>query len=157
MSCGVGHRCGSDPRLLWLWCRPVATALIQPLAWEPPYAAGAALEKAKPKQKTVPPSRFPTFHSYALWCGLPLEFSFEKKKVLVFFKIRSGHFFCSKPPGGLLSHSLAPTSKSLHGLVLNQACSRHKPADTHLPQGLCSCCSICLGCYRQMSVSTLTS
>ena len=36
-----------DPALLWLWHRPVATALIQPLAWEPPYAAGAALEKAK--------------------------------------------------------------------------------------------------------------
>ena len=25
-----------DPALLWLWCRLVATALIQPLAWEPP-------------------------------------------------------------------------------------------------------------------------
>jgi len=31
-----------DPALLWLWRRPVATAPIQPLAWEPPYAAGAA-------------------------------------------------------------------------------------------------------------------
>ena len=47
MSCGVGHRRGSDPALLWLWCRPVATAPIRPLAWEPPYAAEAALEKAK--------------------------------------------------------------------------------------------------------------
>jgi len=33
MSCGVGHRCGLDPVLLWLWYRPAATALIQPLAW----------------------------------------------------------------------------------------------------------------------------
>ena len=40
-------RCGLDPVLLWLWCRPVATALIRLLAWEPPYAAGAALEKTK--------------------------------------------------------------------------------------------------------------
>ena len=41
-----------DPALLWLWCRPVATALIGPLAWEPPYAAGAAQEIAKrPKKK----------------------------------------------------------------------------------------------------------
>jgi len=32
--------------LLWLWRRPVATAPIQPLAWEPPYAAGAAQEIA---------------------------------------------------------------------------------------------------------------
>ena len=47
MSCGVGHRGGLDPTLLWLWHRPAATAPIRPLAWEPPYAAGAALEKAK--------------------------------------------------------------------------------------------------------------
>ena len=40
MSCGVGCRRSSDPELLWLWCRPVATAPIRPLAWEPPYAAG---------------------------------------------------------------------------------------------------------------------
>ena len=47
MSCGVGHKCGSDPVLLWLWCKLVAAALIRPLAWELPYAAGAALEKTK--------------------------------------------------------------------------------------------------------------
>jgi len=34
-----------DPVLPWLWCRPVATATIRPLAWEPPYATGGALEK----------------------------------------------------------------------------------------------------------------
>ena len=52
VSCGVGHRCGSDPVLLWLWHRPAATALIGPLAWEPPYAVGETLEKAKrPKKK----------------------------------------------------------------------------------------------------------
>ena len=42
MSCGVGCRCGVDPALLWLWCRPVATALIQPLDWELPCAVGTA-------------------------------------------------------------------------------------------------------------------
>ena len=47
VSCGVGCRHGSDPTLLWLWYRPVATALIRTLTWEPPYALGAALEKAK--------------------------------------------------------------------------------------------------------------
>jgi len=46
MSCGVGCRRGSDPALLWLWRRPVAIAPIQPLAWEPPYAVGAAQEIA---------------------------------------------------------------------------------------------------------------
>ena len=34
-----------------LWCRPVATDPIRPLAWEPPYAMGAALEKTKKKKK----------------------------------------------------------------------------------------------------------
>ena len=47
MSCGVGCRRGSDPALLWLWCRLAATAPIKPLAWEPPYALGAALEETK--------------------------------------------------------------------------------------------------------------
>ena len=47
MSCGVGRRRALDPALLWLWPRLVATAPIRPLAWEPPCATGAALEKAK--------------------------------------------------------------------------------------------------------------
>ena len=36
---------------MWLWCRPAATALMRSLAWEPPYVAGAALEKAKRQNK----------------------------------------------------------------------------------------------------------
>ena len=51
MSCGVDCRLGSDLVLLWRWCRPGATALIRPLAWEPPYASDAALEKDKKKGK----------------------------------------------------------------------------------------------------------
>ena len=47
MSCGVGCRHGSDPAVH----RPAATAPIRPLAWEPPYAVGAALEKDKKKKK----------------------------------------------------------------------------------------------------------
>ena len=47
MSCGVGRRSGLDPALLWLWRTLAATAPIQPLAWGPPYAVGAALEMAK--------------------------------------------------------------------------------------------------------------
>ena len=35
-----------DLALLWLWYRPAAAAPIQPLAWEPPCAAGAAQEIA---------------------------------------------------------------------------------------------------------------
>ena len=56
MSCGVDRRHGSDLALLWLWYRPAATALIRPLAWEHPYAMGAALKgqitKKNKKQKT---------------------------------------------------------------------------------------------------------
>ena len=47
MSCGVGHRRGLDPALLWHWSRPAATAPVRPLVWEPPYALGVALEKTK--------------------------------------------------------------------------------------------------------------
>ena len=49
MSYGVGHRCGLDLALLWLWHRPAAIVLIQPLACERPYAAGAAPPKQKSK------------------------------------------------------------------------------------------------------------
>ena len=52
MSCGVGGRCGSDLVLLWLWHGPAAVAPIGPLAWEPPYAMGAAL-KSKKQTKSI--------------------------------------------------------------------------------------------------------
>ena len=58
MSCGVGRRRGSDPALLWLWCRPMAIALVGPLAWEPPYAVEAALEKKKRQKKKTKKKKF---------------------------------------------------------------------------------------------------
>ena len=51
VNCGVGRRGGSDPMLLWLWWRLAAVAPIRPLAWEPPYAAGAALKRQKTEKK----------------------------------------------------------------------------------------------------------
>ena len=33
-----------------LWGRPAATALIGPLPWEPPHAAGVALQRQKDKK-----------------------------------------------------------------------------------------------------------
>jgi len=39
------------PVLLWLRCRPAAAAPIQPLGWELPYAAGAALKRKKKNKK----------------------------------------------------------------------------------------------------------
>ena len=38
----------SDVRL---WCRLAAVAPIRPLAWEPPYAMGAALRRQKTKKE----------------------------------------------------------------------------------------------------------
>ena len=53
MLSGLRIRCCHE-----LWCRSktwlgsgVAVALIRPLAWEPPYAVGAALERQKTKKK----------------------------------------------------------------------------------------------------------
>ena len=51
MSCGVGLRHSPDLMLLWLWHRPVATAPIRPLAWDPPYVTGAAVEKDKKEKR----------------------------------------------------------------------------------------------------------
>ena len=57
MSCGVGHRRGSDPTWLWLWLWlwPEATAPIRPLAWEPPHATDVALKDKKTKKKSSVP------------------------------------------------------------------------------------------------------
>ena len=46
MSYAVGCRNVSDPKLLWLWCKPAAVALID---WELPYAVCAALKSKKEK------------------------------------------------------------------------------------------------------------
>ena len=51
MSCGLGHRGGSDLALLWLWHSLAAVDPIRSLAWEHSYAAGAALKRWKPKKK----------------------------------------------------------------------------------------------------------
>ena len=47
MSCSVGHRHSLDLVLLWLRHRLAAAALIQALAWEPPYVMGVAVKRKK--------------------------------------------------------------------------------------------------------------
>ena len=42
--------CGSDLAWLWLRCRLAPEALIQPLAWELPFAEGVALKSHKKKK-----------------------------------------------------------------------------------------------------------
>ena len=51
MSYDIGHRHSSYPLLLWLQFRLEAIASIQRLAWELPYAVGAALKRPKKKKK----------------------------------------------------------------------------------------------------------
>ena len=48
MSCGVGHIHGLDSELLWY--RSAGAAPIGPLAWEFPYAVGAALKRQTDRQ-----------------------------------------------------------------------------------------------------------
>ena len=83
MSCGVGCTHGSDPALLYLWRRPVATALIQPLAWEPPYAAGVAQEIATTTTTKRQKKKKNVFYLLAI----KLENKFKKKRI--FFRIYS--------------------------------------------------------------------
>ena len=45
MSSGVRYRRSLDLALLWLWHRLAAEAQLQPLAWELPFAMGAALKR----------------------------------------------------------------------------------------------------------------
>ena len=52
VSCGVGCRCGLDPMLLWLWCRPATVAPIRLLAWEPPCATDVALKNKQTNKQT---------------------------------------------------------------------------------------------------------
>ena len=70
--CGVGHRHDSDPVLLWLWPRPAAIAPMRPLAWEFPYAMGAALKRKKKKREKKRKERkktlFHLFQSFLIFC-----------------------------------------------------------------------------------------
>ena len=59
MGCGVDRSRSSAAAL---WRRPAATALIQPLAWEPPYTGAKEKEKRKKKK---------THHQYYMDKNLP--------------------------------------------------------------------------------------
>ena len=98
----LGHRHGSDPALLWLWHRLAATALIQPLAWEPPNAVGTALEKTKNKQtnkksivcvymtqiKSTSNNYLITSNLDAEYTGICCTISFQFSECLKFFIIK---------------------------------------------------------------------
>ena len=74
MSFGVGCRRGSDLAWLWLWRRLAATALIRPLAWEPSYAVGTALEKTKKEKERKALTILFTFYNEIFLSGLVFLF-----------------------------------------------------------------------------------
>ena len=77
-------QCVKDLALLWLWRRPAAAALIRPLAWEPPYAAGAALKR--PEKKITENRNIHLSYSYSsLSLSLTLSWT-RRKKSLTFYK-----------------------------------------------------------------------
>ena len=81
MSCGVGRRRGSDLALLWLWCRPGAVAPIRPLAWELPYATGAALQSKKQTKNNPNDSISSTYSLPSPYCNhFKLKYNFMPLK-----------------------------------------------------------------------------
>ena len=104
VSCGVGRRRGSDPALLWLWRRPVATAPIRPLTWEPPYAVGAALEIAKSQKTKKKHSLLFSINHYHEFCRGVCSFIHLAKKfhalAVCLALCGEGPVACTGPAGG---------------------------------------------------------
>ena len=106
MSCGIGHRNGSDPELLWLWHRLAATAPIWLLAWELPYTEGPALKKKKNltsgrKQvqvtiglKSIPSLSFNSPQEWQSWKPLP---KWKNIQILNMERIPSFSYFHKVP------------------------------------------------------------
>ena len=109
MSCGVGHRCNSDPVLLWLWCRLAASALIQPLAWAPPYVMGVDLKKTKQTNK----NRQPYYQEFLLWLwGLrallvTMRMQDQSLALLSGLRLRPCHELWCRPAAAALIRPLA--------------------------------------------------
>ena len=71
MSCGVGCRHSLDLALL-SGRHVVATALIHPLAWKPPYAVGGALKRQKEEKKKTNARFYCTAQElYFITCNKP--------------------------------------------------------------------------------------
>jgi len=76
VSCSVGSRHTSDLLLLWLWCGPATVALLQPLAWKPPYVESSALKRPKKKKERERKKK----SSWSSCCGTAALKRKKKKK-----------------------------------------------------------------------------
>ena len=69
--------------MLWLWRRPVATAPIRPLAWEPPYAAGAAQRNSKNTNNNNNNNK----SKEAIWSSIKIAFKIISKAAGIIMKL----------------------------------------------------------------------
>ena len=108
MSCGVGRRHSSDPALLLL----AATASIQPLAWELPYAVGAALKSQKKKKNHNVASNLRKYQMY-VDVYMIHQIHTHKKTQADFLIYLSCCFYkgCSVPHDGLRGRLIMRESK----------------------------------------------
>ena len=84
MSFRVVCRHGLDLALLWLWHRLAAIAQIKPLAWELPYALGAALKRQKKKKKGIKSPLDNKVLEFLLWLrGLRTQHSIQEDVGLI--------------------------------------------------------------------------
>ena len=67
---------------LWLWHRLAAKPPLRPLAWEPPYATGVALEKGKKTKK-----KKTNVGSYLLQFRRFVIFDFHKRNIVMFLSV----------------------------------------------------------------------
>ena len=83
VSCGGGRRCGSDPVLLWLWCRPAAVAPIRPLC------CGCSPKKKKKKIILYVNTHTHT-HNLFVTHTLPVSFIFPLKLSRLCYLLQRG-------------------------------------------------------------------
>ena len=86
------------PRLpTGLWCGPAAVAPIPPLAWEPPYVAGAPPSKKKNGdiwQKTIQPQKNNHLLIYSTWMNLRGILLSERNQFSIIYMLRN--FICMR-------------------------------------------------------------
>ena len=84
MSCSIGHRCGLDPALLWLWHKSAAVAPIRPLT---SLCCGCSLKKTKKKKKDIQCNKLFYVYHWNLKCSWLLGFVTSSKMVYVWEKL----------------------------------------------------------------------
>ena len=102
MSCGVGHRCGLDPVLLWPWCRLAAVALILPIAWKIPNATGLVQKEGKEEGKQASKQKKNYFCSILLVISdSEGQLSFKVREICLSLLMRGMEWSICQTPCGM--------------------------------------------------------